>query len=76
MVKEKNGRRNRYHVQAHRPLPEPDGRERTVDKHAGRDQGNRPGGSRVRPDGPNATVEAIRPGLGPGRPGKQATGRT
>jgi hypothetical protein len=30
VVKEKNGRRNRYHVQAHRPLPGPDGRERTV----------------------------------------------
>jgi hypothetical protein len=30
MVKEKNGRRNRYHIQAHLPLPEPDGRERTV----------------------------------------------
>ena len=45
-------------------------------QHAGRDQGNRPGGSRVRPDGPNATVEAIRPGLGPGHQGKQATGRT
>ena len=30
VVKEKNGRRNRYHVQAHLPLPEPDGRERTV----------------------------------------------
>ena len=30
LVKEKNGRRNRYHIQAHRPLPEPDGRERTV----------------------------------------------
>ena len=30
VVKEKSGRRNRYHVQAHRPLPEPDGRERTV----------------------------------------------
>ena len=30
VVKEKNGRRNRYHIQAHRPLPEPDGRERTV----------------------------------------------
>ena len=26
LVKEKNGRRNRYHVQAHLPLPEPDGR--------------------------------------------------
>jgi hypothetical protein len=30
VVKEKNGRRNRYHVQAHLPLPETDGRERTV----------------------------------------------
>jgi hypothetical protein len=30
LVKEKNGRRNRYHVQAHFPLPEPGGRERTV----------------------------------------------
>ena len=29
-IKEKNGRRSRYHVQAHLPLPEPDGRERTV----------------------------------------------
>jgi MarR family len=30
VVKEKNGRRNRYHLQAHLPLPEPDRRERTV----------------------------------------------
>jgi hypothetical protein len=30
LVKEKNGRRNRYHIQAHLPLPEPDGRERAV----------------------------------------------
>ncbi len=30
VIKEKNGRRNRYHIQAHLPLPEPDGRERTV----------------------------------------------
>jgi MarR family len=30
VVKEKTGRRNRYHIQAHLPLPEPDGRERTV----------------------------------------------
>jgi hypothetical protein len=29
-VNEKNGRRNRYHVQSHLQLPEPDGRERTV----------------------------------------------
>ena len=30
VVKQKNGRRNRYNVQAHLPLPEPVGRERTV----------------------------------------------
>jgi hypothetical protein len=30
VVKEKNGRRNRYHIQAHLPLPKPHGRERTV----------------------------------------------
>jgi hypothetical protein len=30
VVKEKNGRRNRYHIQVHLPLPEPGGRERTV----------------------------------------------
>ena len=30
VVKEKNGRRNHYHIQAHLPLPEPIGRERTV----------------------------------------------
>jgi DNA-binding MarR family transcriptional regulator len=30
VVKQKDGRRNRYQVQAHLPLPEPTGRERTV----------------------------------------------
>ena len=30
VVKEKDGRRNRYHIQAHLPLPDPAGRERTV----------------------------------------------
>ncbi len=30
VVKEKNGRRNRYHIQEHLPLPEPAGRERTI----------------------------------------------
>jgi DNA-binding MarR family transcriptional regulator len=30
IVKQKNGRRNRYQVQAHLPLPEPTSRERTV----------------------------------------------
>jgi hypothetical protein len=30
IVKEKSGRRNRYQIQAHLPLPEPSSRERTV----------------------------------------------
>jgi hypothetical protein len=30
IVKQKDGRRNRYQIQAHLPLPEPNGRERTV----------------------------------------------
>jgi MarR family len=30
VVKEKNGRRNRYQIQAHLPLPEPSSQERTV----------------------------------------------
>ena len=30
VVKEKDGRRNRYHIQTHLPLPEPVGRERTI----------------------------------------------
>lgn len=30
VVKEKNGRRNRYRIQAHLPIPESTGRDRTV----------------------------------------------
>jgi len=30
VVKEKDGRRNRYHIQAHLPLREAIGRERTI----------------------------------------------
>jgi predicted DNA-binding transcriptional regulator len=30
IVKEKDGRRNRYQIQAHLPLPEPTGREHTL----------------------------------------------
>ena len=30
IVKEKNGRRNRYEIQSHLPLPEPTSQERTV----------------------------------------------
>jgi hypothetical protein len=30
VIKEKDGRRNRYHIQVHLPLPEPSSQERTV----------------------------------------------
>ena len=30
LIKEKDGRRNRYRIEAHLPLPEPTTRERTV----------------------------------------------
>jgi hypothetical protein len=30
VVKQKHGRRNRYQIQAHQPLPEPTRHERTV----------------------------------------------
>src|SRR5436190_16930110 len=30
VVKHKDGRRNRYQIQVHLPLPEPDSRERTI----------------------------------------------
>jgi hypothetical protein len=30
VIKEKDGRRNRYHIQVHLPLPEPTSQERTV----------------------------------------------
>ena len=30
VVKEKDGRRNRYHIRAHLPLPEPTSQERTI----------------------------------------------
>jgi hypothetical protein len=32
LVKQEDGRRNRYQIQAHLPLPEPASRERTVGK--------------------------------------------
>jgi hypothetical protein len=30
LVKQRDGRRNRYHIQEHLPLPDPIGRERTI----------------------------------------------
>ena len=45
VVKEKDGRRNRYHVQAHLPLPEPTARERTVGEVLALLAGTEPGGN-------------------------------
>ena len=45
VVKEKDGRRNRYHIQAHLPLPDPAGRERTVGDILALLAGTDPGGT-------------------------------
>ena len=47
VVKEKDGRRNRYRIQSHLPLPDPIGRDRTIGEvldlltHAEPDSGSR-----------------------------------
>jgi hypothetical protein len=68
VVKEKTGRRNRYHVQAHLPLPEPTSQERTVGEVLALLTGTGPpatckpaaeaGGPSPGPDGGRATAEA------------------
>jgi MarR family len=71
VIKEKDGRRNRYHVQAHLPLPEPTARERTVGEVlallAGTD---------ATVTGESATADQARgdppPGEPPARPGTMA----
>jgi hypothetical protein len=62
VVKEKDGRRNRYYIQAHLPLPDPAGRERTVGEILALLVGTGPNG-----DGPNGTGPAG--GTGPGGAG-------
>jgi hypothetical protein len=68
VVKEKTGRRNRYHVQAHLPLPEPTSRERTVGEVLALLAGT----------GPAATGKpAAAAGTpGPGRDGQRPTAET
>jgi hypothetical protein len=68
VVKEKNGRRNRYHIQAHLPLPEPTSRERTLGEVLALLTGT----------GPAATCKpaAAAAGPGPGRDGPRATAET
>ena len=45
VVKEKDGRRNRYHIQAHLPLSEPASRERTIGEVLALLVGTSPAGS-------------------------------
>jgi MarR family len=68
VVKEKTGRRNRYHVQAHLPLPEPTSQERTVGEVLALLAGT----------GPAATCKpAAAAGTpGPGRDGQRPTAET
>ena len=45
VIKEKDGRRNRYHIQVHLPLPEPSSQERTVGEVLALLAGTGPGAS-------------------------------
>ena len=62
VVKEKTGRRNRYHIQAHLPLPEPTSQERTVGEVLALLAGTGPAAT-CTPTGQRATRHAA-----PGRP--------
>jgi hypothetical protein len=80
VLKEKDGRRNRYHIQAHLPLPEPTARERTVGEVlallAGTDATvtGEPAATAVRPDpgsgqnGQRAVPDEVRGDLPSGGP--------
>ena len=62
VLKEKDGRRNRYHIQAHLPLPEPTSQERTVGEVLALLAGTGPAAT-CTPTGQRATRHAA-----PGRP--------
>jgi hypothetical protein len=51
VIKEKDGRRNRYHIQAHLPLPEPTSQERTVGEVLALLAGTGPAGTASAPPG-------------------------
>jgi hypothetical protein len=84
VVKETDGRRNRYHIQAHLPLPEPTSQERTVGEvlalltGTGPAAASKPAAAGGSPDpgrdGPRATAET---GAGelPANPGATAPRR-
>ena len=68
VIKEKDGRRNRYHIQAHLPLPEPTSQERTVGEVLALMTGT----------GPPATLTsaAVAGTPGPSRDGQRPTAET
>ena len=68
VVKEKTGRRNRYHIQAHLPLPEPTSQERTVGEVLALLAGTGPAAA--------GTPAAAAGDPGPGRDGPRATAET
>jgi MarR family len=71
LVKQKDGRRNRYQIQAHLPLPEPASRERTVGEVLALLTGNDRPGIELPPasdaDGRRATQAELKTPLMPGR---------
>ena len=68
VVKEKTGRRNRYHIPAHLPLPEPPSQERTVGEVLTLRAGSGPAAT--------GTPAAEAGGPGPGLDGGRATAET
>jgi hypothetical protein len=71
LVKQKDGRRNRYQIQAHLPLPEPASRERTVGEVLTLLTGNDRPGTGLPPasdaNGRRATQAELKTPLTPGR---------
>src|SRR4249919_2031955 len=71
LVKQKDGRRNRYQIQAHLPLPEPASRERTVGEVLALLTGSDRPGIELPPasdaDGRRATQAGLETPLTPGR---------
>ena len=70
VVKQKDGRRNRYRIQAHLPLPEPTSREPAIGEVLAVLLGHQDG-----PAGPAGLAAADRPGGGPANGGDVLTVR-
>jgi MarR family len=70
LIKEKDGRRNRYHIQAHLPLPEPTSQERTVGEVLALLTGTRP----AAPGTPAGTASAPPAKTGAARAAGQSRG--